>query len=74
MLAIEVDGSYHLLEEQLAKDDARTIFLGKHGISVIRLKNEMVIDQPDLAVTAIKNWIEEHSKDEETVGLGKTPP
>ncbi len=36
-LAVEVDGSTHWTDEARAKDDARDVWLHRHGIEVLRI-------------------------------------
>lgn len=56
-LAIEVDGKYHLEEEQIKEDIKRTEHLNKSGITVFRLNNEEA-SNPDIALEKIKTFIE----------------
>jgi len=51
-LSIEIDGGYHLQEEQREKDIERTDYLKGLGISEIRFKNEQVLNEYE---TVIKN-------------------
>lgn len=45
-LAFEIDGGYHNIPEQKEKDDKRDEWLRRHGVKVVRLKNETV-NNPD---------------------------
>ena len=48
-LAIDVDGASHDTEEKAVYDAKRTQFLNARGISVLRLRNEHIDEQPDAA-------------------------
>ena len=52
-LCVEVDGIHHLMEEEIARDTRRTNFLNSKGISVLRVPNEVLIKQNDIAIAAI---------------------
>ena len=52
-LAIELDGSPHLADEQVAYDQDRTKILEEHGIKVIRFWNSDVLDGTDDVVDTI---------------------
>ena len=43
-LAIEVDGDSHFEPEQMARDERRTTFLRQLGITVIRFRNDEVLE------------------------------
>jgi very-short-patch-repair endonuclease len=45
-MVIEVDGSQHFEPDGLARDKARTAFLGAEGFSVIRFGNNDVLGNP----------------------------
>lgn len=44
-LIIEIDGDYHLAQEQILKDEERTKILNENGVEVIRFKNDEVINK-----------------------------
>ena len=52
-LCVEVDGLHHLMEEESARDARRTAFLERHGITVLRVPNEVVLKQSDVVASAI---------------------
>lgn len=54
-LVIEIDGDYHTAPEQKDKDDVRTADLQRLGFSVIRFRNEEVINRPAEVEAIIKN-------------------
>ena len=47
-LGVEIDGGYHLTDEQKAKDDKRQKRLDKLGIKVIRFTNEETLDSENI--------------------------
>lgn len=54
-LIIEIDGKYHLQEEQHKADELRTSFLSELGFKVIRFKNEEVIFKLNQVIEKIKS-------------------
>lgn len=58
-LSIEIDGAYHLKNEQREKDNERTEYLNQIGITEIRFSNEQVTNTIDLVVAAIHTWLSE---------------
>jgi len=50
-LAIEVDGAHH--KTQAYEDGLRTVALNMHGIRVVRIQNDTVDHDPDLALAEI---------------------
>jgi very-short-patch-repair endonuclease len=56
-LVIEVDGAYHLDEEQNSQDDVRTKELNQLGIVVIRFTNEEVLGDIGKVVKSINEQI-----------------
>lgn len=52
-LAIELDGSQHLAEDQAQYDDIRTKFLSDHSIKVIRFWNNYITENIDGALEEI---------------------
>jgi len=63
-LVIEVDGGYHLIENQHQKDKRRDRELVKRGFMVVRLTNEQVINFPRKVKATIlaRLQIGEHAK------------
>ncbi|KIA89165.1 hypothetical protein OA86_08760 [Kaistella jeonii] len=53
-LVIEVDGGYHLSEEQQKKDNERTAYLVANGLQVIRFTNHEVEHTIDKVIAAIR--------------------
>jgi len=41
-IVIELDGSQHFEEGNMAKDDERTLFLSRYGLTVIRIPNNEI--------------------------------
>jgi very-short-patch-repair endonuclease len=54
-LVIEVDGSIHEIPEYNTHDTGRTDFLNDHGITVIRFKNEQIVNEIDYTINEIVN-------------------
>ena len=61
-LAIEVDGTSHDTEEKALYDTKRTAYLNARGITVLRLRNECIDDQPDAAWDLIVEAVERVSR------------
>ena len=57
-LIIEVDGAYHLEEEQTEKDEERTSYLNKEGFVVLRFTNEEVLCDIDNTLEVIADALE----------------
>jgi very-short-patch-repair endonuclease len=55
-LAVEVDGDVH--DEQRERDQARTAFLVDNGYSVLRFRNEEVLNDLDAVLTRIVQAVE----------------
>ena len=55
-LAIEIDGSQHLLPEGALNDLTRTRYLEKRGIHVIRVTNTEVLLETDAVLQSV--WLE----------------
>lgn len=53
MLAIELDGSGHLEDDQVQADEKRTKFLNENGIRVIRFFNNQVLNDIEGVLSAI---------------------
>ena len=60
-LVIEVDGEIHFNDAVFEHDDGRTGELERPGVKVIRFTNKQVLDNPDLVLTQIKDYIAELS-------------
>ncbi|MCQ2270071.1 MAG: DUF559 domain-containing protein [Bacteroidales bacterium] len=73
-LVIEVDGGYHLTEEQKAYDEARTEAINQYGIQVVRFTNEQVLTDMDYVISEIRNILAPHPlsspQEESEVDLG----
>lgn len=54
-LSIEIDGGYHLKQEQIEKDKERTIYLQDIGISEIRFTNDQVINEFEALIDQINS-------------------
>jgi very-short-patch-repair endonuclease len=57
-LAIEVDGGIHQSEDQREWDENRSFELNELGITVLRFKNEEVIDSTDEVVKKINDYLD----------------
>ncbi len=62
MLAIEIDGSVHDLEQRKIKDEIRQDAIEQFGIRFLRFKNNEIEYNVDLVVREIELWIEENKK------------
>ncbi|MBS5896301.1 MAG: guanylate kinase [Prevotella buccae] len=60
-LIVEVDGRYHLTEEQLQSDSDRTAYLASHGFRVIRFTNDEVIGNIEQVIKTIKMELNKQS-------------
>ena len=58
-LIIEVDGEIHSNKEAHEHDDGRSAELEKIGIRVIRFTNEQVLNNQDIVIKRINNYIAE---------------
>ncbi len=54
---IEVDGDVHEKKDQIEHDHAKDEYLTKQGWRVLRLRNELVLEQLDSAVEEIEKTI-----------------
>lgn len=61
-LVIEVDGDYHLAEEQQFLDNKRMSDIEFQGLKVIRFTNEEVLLKLSGVIDRIKEFISQHSK------------
>ena len=60
MLAIEIDGSIHDLEENKLNDLYRQTKLEKFGISFLRFRAEDVINDLGRVVNELKDWVDKN--------------
>ena len=60
MLVIELDGKSHDNESAAAKDLDKDITLGRLGFTVMRIRDEEVMDNIEHVATSIAVWIEAH--------------
>ncbi len=60
LLILEVDGSIHLLEENIARDKKREDDLKAIGFTILRFPNWMVLERPGDVVMDIIEWIKIH--------------
>ena len=58
-LCIEVDGQSHDTDETVLYDARRTRILAAHGVTVVRLRNEHIDEQPDGAWSLIVAAVDE---------------
>lgn len=58
-LIIEVDGGYHITDEQTPLDESRTKRLEKMGYRILRFTNEEVLFTPEKVIEKIKSYINE---------------
>jgi len=56
-LSIEIDGGYHLSEEQKEKDSERTLYLNDLGIKEFRFKNDEVLNHRQRVVEKLHETI-----------------
>jgi len=56
-LVVEVDGSFHETDKAKEKDKLRDSVMAEHGFSVLRLKNEYVMNNTEGALMKIKQTI-----------------
>jgi very-short-patch-repair endonuclease len=61
-LAIEADGKHHSRPDVFAYDDGRTCILNALGIEILRIPNEVLAFDPQLAVEMISIAIEARSR------------
>ncbi len=59
-LIVEVDGKYHLTEEQQELDEKRESRLKQLGFSMLRFTNEEVCITPDKVIEKIKSTLNEY--------------
>ena len=75
-LIVEVDGDYHLTEEQIELDKARTILLEELGYRIIRFSNEDIKSASHFVIEKIKSELQkiESSNKSETSNQFAAPP
>jgi len=62
MLAIELDGNVHELEQVKLKDEFRQDAIEQFGVRFLRFKNYQIEKEIDWVVREIELWIEENKK------------
>lgn len=60
-IIIEIDGGYHLSENQIVKDTERTYWLKQKGYEVIRFTNDEVIGNTDGVISKTNQFIQQRS-------------
>ena len=60
-LAIELDGNVHHHPARRESDRERTTFLNAQDVSVLRFENNLVLEQPDFVVDAIRRRFKKRS-------------
>ena len=58
-LVVEIDGGIHDLPENKVYDLGRSDILSQFGLSIIRFRNEEIIDNIDLVIESIKKITKE---------------
>ena len=58
-LVVEVDGQYHLTDEQIEEDRKRTYHISQLGFRVIRFTNEEIMTNINKVITTIKTNLHE---------------
>jgi very-short-patch-repair endonuclease len=58
-LVIEVDGEIHNLEENKEYDEGRNSYMKENGITVLRFKNEEVMENPRKVIEKIQTAIDD---------------
>ncbi len=61
-LAVELDGKIHLKKEVKNHDENRDGYLSEFGIKILRIKNEVILNEIDKALEIINEKIEEIRK------------
>jgi very-short-patch-repair endonuclease len=56
---IEVDGGYHLDDEQIARDERRDGLFHDWGYSILRLADELVVRSPSVCADILEQFIDE---------------
>jgi very-short-patch-repair endonuclease len=58
-LAVEIDGDVHDVPEQKIYDEKRQCYLENFGITFVRIKNEELLGNPNLAFERIEQAVKE---------------
>ena len=58
-LVVEVDGAVHDTPRARERDGARGAFLAECGLRILRLRNDVVLHQPDRALARIRAALDE---------------
>lgn len=58
-LAVEIDGEYHEKPEQKIYDKERQTYLEKFGITFVRIKNEELLGNPNMAFERIEQTVKQ---------------
>lgn len=61
-LAIELDGGIHDRPEQQVKDKIRDAIITSHGVTILRFRNEEIINDPSKALIKIRKTLDELNK------------
>lgn len=72
-LAIEIDGSQHLLEDRKLSDMKKDELLSKFGWRILRITADKVIHEPDVVTEALSNMIMNDSCTYDNVGILMAP-
>ena len=72
-VAVEIDGSQHLLEDRKKKDEEKDKLLLSKGWKVLRIAAVEVTHDGSKALNAVLNMLEESTIEYETVGILKAP-
>ena len=69
-LIVEIDGGYHLAEEQHEMDLERTAYLNQMGYVVLRFTNEMVLNDIDTVIEEISDAISDPMSNQSPIPSG----
>ena len=61
-LVIEIDGAYHLENEQKIKDDLRQKVLEEMGLNFIRFSEQQVRKDMEMVLKAIENYLTDYEQ------------
>ena len=59
-LAIEIDGSSHLLDQNIKRDIRKDHYLKSIGIEVIRIEDSAVKSNMPAVIEELTSWIKQH--------------
>lgn len=62
-LAVELDGLSHHREDVMEKDAAKSLYLQKLGIHILRFEDKEVFENINNVIAVILDFIEQHKKD-----------